>query len=135
MKKKLKNGNSVLIPDEYIDKMVDKLGLSIDEACELWLDDNGLQENEEQKALDEKAKKNRITATIHQAKATTKEKKERKSTRKEDTTKESLIKLLAESLATVAIDIKIENVGKLISFKVGDDEFKLDLKRTRKPKG
>lgn len=133
MEYKTKKGKKVNIPDDEIDTLVDKLDLSIAEACELWLEDNALQVNEEQEALDKKAKASRITATIHEAKAT-KERKERKVVRKEDATKENIIKALAERLEELATEVKIENVGKLIVFKLGDDSFKLDLIRQRKPK-
>lgn len=133
MEYKTKKGKKVNIPDDEIDTLVDKLDLSIAEACELWLEDNAFQVNEEQEALDKKAKASRITATIHEAKAT-KERKERKVVRKEDATKENIIKALAERLAELATEVKIENVGKLITFKLGDDSFKLDLIRQRKPK-
>ena len=133
MEYKTKKGKKVNIPDDEIDTLVDKLDLSIAEACELWLEDNALQVNEEQEALDKKAKASRITATIHEAKAT-KERKERKVVRKEDATKENIIKALAERLEELATEVKIENVGKLITFKFGDDSFKLDLIRLRKPK-
>ncbi len=133
MEYKTKKGKKVNIPDDEIDTLVDKLDLSIAEACELWLEDNALQINEEQEELDKKAKASRITATIHEAKAT-KERKERKVVRKEDTTKENIIKALAERLEELATEVKIENVGKLITFKLGEDSFKLDLIRQRKPK-
>lgn len=133
MEYKTKKGKKVNIPDDEIDTLVDKLDLSIAEACELWLEDNALQVNEEQEELDKKAKASRITATIHEAKAT-KERKERKVVRKEDTTKENIIKALAERLEELATEVKIENVGKLITFKLGEDSFKLDLIRRRKPK-
>ena len=133
MEYKTKKGKKVNIPDDEIDTRVDKLDLSIAEACELWLEDNALQVNEEQEELDKKAKASRITATIHEAKAT-KERKERKVVRKEDTTKENIIKALAERLEELATEVKIENVGKLITFKLGEDNFKLDLIRQRKPK-
>lgn len=133
MEYKTKKGKKVNIPDDEIDTLVDKLDLSIAEACELWLEDNALQVNEEQEELDKKAKASRITATIHEAKAT-KERKERKVVRKEDTTKENIIKALAERLEQLATEVKIENVGKLITFKLGEDSFKLDLIRQRKPK-
>ena len=133
MKWKTQKGKEVDIPDEEIDKLVDKLDLSIAEACNLWLEDNELQINEEQEQLDKKAKDSRITATIHEAKADA-PKKERKVVRKEDSTKEGIIKALAEKLEELATDVKIENVGKLITFKLGEDTFKLDLIRQRKPK-
>lgn len=130
---KLDNGKQVDIPDNELDKLVDKLNLSLAEAIELWLEDNDFQVNEEQEELDKKAKKERITAIIHEAKAD-KPRKERKVVRKEDSTKENIIKALAERLEELATEVKIENVGKLITFKLGDDSFKLDLIRQRKPK-
>ena len=133
MKWKTQKGKEIDIPDEEIDKLVDKLDLSIAEACNLWLEDNELQINEEQEQLDKKAKDSRITATIHEAKADA-PKKERKVVRKEDSTKEGIIKALAEKLEELATDVKIENIGKLITFKLGEDTFKLDLIRQRKPK-
>ena len=133
MEIKTKNGKKVNIPDEELDKLVDQLDISLSEAIELWLTDNDFETNEEQEELDKKAKASRITATIHEAKAE-KPKKERKVVRKEDATKENIIKALAEKLEELATDVKIENVGKLITFRLGDDTFKLDLIRQRKPK-
>ena len=133
MEIKTKNGKKVNVPDEELDKLVDQLDISLSEAIELWLTDNDLEINEEQEELDKKAKASRITATIHEAKAE-KPKKERKVVRKEDSTKVFIIKALAEKLEELATDVKIENVGKLITFRLGDDTFKLDLIRQRKPK-
>ena len=127
------NGKTVNIPNEELEKSMKALELTREEAIQLWLEDNDLQVNEEQEELDKKAKASRITATIHEAKAT-KERKERKVVRKEDTTKENIIKALAERLEELATEVKIENVGKLITFKLGEDSFKLDLIRQRKPK-
>ena len=133
MKWKTQKGKEVDIPDEEIDKLVDKLDLSIAEACNQRPKDNEKQVNEEQEQIDKKAKDKRITANIQEAKAD-KPKKERKVVRKEDSTKEGIIKALAEKLEELATDVKIENVGKLITFKLGEDTFKLDLIRQRKPK-
>ena len=130
---KTTKGKKVDIPDNELDKLVDQLDISLAEAIDLWLTDNDLEINEEQEQLDKKAKDSRITATRHEAKADA-PKKERKVVRKEDSTKEGIIKALAEKLEELATDVKIENVGKLITFKLGEDTFKLDLIRQRKPK-
>lgn len=45
------------IPDDAIDKMMDALDISLAEACELYLADNGTIENEEQEKADKEAKK------------------------------------------------------------------------------
>ena len=130
---KTKKGKQVDIPDDELDRFVDQLDISLAEAIDLWLTDNDLEVNEEQEELDKKAKDSRITATIHEAKSDA-PKKERKVVRKEDSTKESIIKALAKKLEELATEVKIENVGKLITFKLGEDTFKLDLIRQRKPK-
>ena len=104
-----------------------------DDAIWIWLEDNGYIDNDEQNALDKKAKDNKITQTIHQAKAS--EKKERKKVeRKPDLDKEHLITLLAEMLTDNCDNVKITNVSKLIEFDLKDEHYKLDLVKQRKPK-
>ena len=123
----------VKIPQDEIDRIVKGLGVSEDDACWIWCEDNGKIDNEEQNELDKKAKESRITATIHQARAeTTKERK--KVERKPDPTKESIIATLAESLAEMVENVKIVNIGKLIEFDFQGEHYKLDLIRQRKPK-
>ena len=123
----------VNIPREEIERTMKGLGCSEDDACWIWCEDNGKIDNEEQNELDKKAKDNRITATIHQARAeTTKERK--KVERKPDPTKESIISTLAESLADMVENVKIVNIGKLIEFDFQGEHYKLDLIRQRKPK-
>jgi hypothetical protein len=124
----------VKIPQDEIDRIVKGLGVSEDDACWIWCEDNGKIDNEEQNELDKKAKESRITATIHQARAeTTKERK--KVERKPDQVKDSLV----ESLKTFLIEQGFENVaitkvGKLVEFDCGGEHFKLDLIRQRPPK-
>lgn len=132
---KLPNGKVVNIPMEEVNKSMRLLKLSKDEAIQMWLEDEGYMENEEQEALERKAKENRITATIHQAKAEYKEKTQRERVKKDDPTKEGIIKAIAELLPTVgAVDIEVVNIGKIITFQIGEDRYKLDLIRNRKPK-
>ena len=75
------NGKNYNVPDEEIDKVMDKIDCSIAEACEMWLSDHDVIENEQVEELTKKATKNRITATIHNAKG---EKKERKPREKKE---------------------------------------------------
>ena len=58
---------NIKIPDEDIERTMKGLDVSKEEAIEIWLDDEGYLENEEQEQLCKKAKDNRITAAIHQA--------------------------------------------------------------------
>jgi hypothetical protein len=54
---------------------------------------------------------------------------------KEDPTKEGIIQAIAELLPSLnAKDVNIEKKGKLITFKIGADTFKVDLIRQRPPK-
>lgn len=125
----------IKIPKEEIERYMKLPDIKTeDDACWVWCEDNGKVVNEEQEQLTQKAKANRITATIHQAKAeTTKERK--KIERKADITKETLIKAIAESLQDKADNVVITNVSKIIEFDLQGEHYKLDLIRQRKPKG
>lgn len=133
IKYELDENQFVKIPQDEIDRIVKGLGVSEDDACWIWCEDNGKIINEEQEELDKQAKASRITATIHQARA--EQPKERKKVeRKPDPTKESIIATLAESLADMVENVKIVNIGKLIEFDFQGEHYKLDLIRQRKPK-
>lgn len=132
---KYKFENKVLdIPDKELDKMVDTLDISLYEAIQVWLEDNDYIMCEETKELEKKAKENKITATIHQAKANV-SKERKKVERKPDEVKDSLVEDLAKFLEDYATNISITKIGKLVEFDIGDDHYKLDLIRQRKPKG
>lgn len=103
---------------------------SINEAVKIWLEDNDYIENEEQNALDDKAKKNKVKLG---AKDITK-KTQRERVVKEDRDKEKIIKELAEKLQEFGTEVTIVNKGKLIEFTMNGDKYKLDLVRQRKPK-
>ena len=124
----------VNIPREEIERMMKGLGVSEDDACWIWCEDNGKIINEEQEELDKQAKTNRITATIHQARAeNTKERK--KVERKPDQVKDSLVESLKAFLIEQGFDnVAITKVGKLVEFDCGGEHFKLDLIRQRPPK-
>ncbi len=129
------NGKNINIPDDEIACSMKNLELTKEEAIQMWLEDEGYLENEEQEELTRKAKENRITATIHQASAkdvTKKTQKER--TRRENPTKEMVIREIATLLPKFAEDVEVLNVGKLISFRIGEEKYEIDLKQKRKPK-
>lgn len=130
---KLTNGKSVAIPDTEIDKIVDNLGCSINEAVALWLDDNDYTENQEQKELDEKAKATVKTSNIVKAQSV-KPKTQKERVQKPDEQKEHIIQVLAEALKADGATLDITDPRKMISFVLGDDEYKINLTRTRKPK-
>ena len=128
------NGKILNIPDEELDKMVEKLDISLYDAIQVWLEDNDYIMCEETKELEEKAKANKITATIHQAKADT-PKERKKVERKADQVKDTLIERLQDFLKIMNFEnVVITKVGKMVEFDFENEHYKLDLIRQRKPK-
>lgn len=131
---KVKN-KEVKVPDEEIKNLIDKLELTEQEAIQTWLEDEGYEVNEEVERLTAKAKANG-TARIN-ARANVENKKTTRE-RKANPVKEEIIQILANALKNsqnLPINaIKIENIGKIITFKVENREFKLDLIEKRQKK-
>ena len=128
-------GKKIRIPDSDLERTMKTLKMSKEEAIQLWLEDEGYLENEEQEELEQKAKESRITATIHQASAKDIRKKTQKErTRKKNPVKEMVIAEIAKLLPTFAENVKVLNIGKLISFTIGEETYEIDLKQKRKPK-
>ena len=129
------NGKKIRILDSDIENSMKTLDLTKEEAIQMWLEDEGYLENEEQEALEKKAKETRITTTIHQASSKdVKKKTQKERIPKEDVTKERVIAEIADFLPKFAENVQILNKNKLISFQIGEDLFEIDLKRKRKPK-
>lgn len=127
------NGRAIKIPMPDIVNYMQKLKLTQDEAIELWLTDNDYMDNEEADKLTQQAKDNKITATIHGAEGS--ERKKREVTKKENPTKEGIIRALAATLEGIgAVNIKITNISKLVEFEMDGNNFKLDLVQKRQPK-
>ena len=74
--------------------------------------------------------------TIHDANAvnTPEKKTQKERVKKDNPTKEMIISKIAELLPEFAENVNIVNSGKLIEFSIGEDDFKLDLTKTRKKK-
>lgn len=126
------NGKKIKIPDSEIEKSMKVLDLSRNEAIEMWLEDEGYLENDEQEELTKKAKDNKITATIHDAQSDSAKKKGRKKgERKPDPDKEFLIEKLNKFLSDIVDNVQVVNVGKLISFAYNGSKYEIDLKRKR----
>lgn len=124
------NGKNILIPDAEINKSVKLLGISKNEAIQMWLEDEGYLENEEVEELTAKAKVNKVS---REAKAD-KPRKSTKRERKPDEEKENLIEILANCLKTAGFEAEIVNKSKIIEFNVGANHYKLDLIKQRPPK-
>ena len=127
------NGKSLNIPDEVIAKAMKNLELTQDEAIQMWLEDEGHLDNEEQLELCQKAKDNKITATIHQANKGKKVKREPKP-KTASAEKVQIFNKILENLQENFENVEILNENKLIQVKMGEKVFKIDLIEQRKPK-
>lgn len=131
---KLNEKKEVRIPDSDIERLMNAMKMSQEEAVQVWLEDEGYLHNEEQEALCRKAKKNKSTKYIKADRAPIVLKNKKTPVVKENPTKEMVISELAKVLPAFATDIKIENKTKLITFRIGDEEYKIDLIQKRKKK-
>lgn len=128
----LEDGRLVKISSKYIDNVVKSLDIDEEEAILTWLEDEEYIINEDQAELNEKAKANKANKVVKAKAVAAKTQKER--VKKENPVKEEIITKVAEFLINGGYqDVAIENKSKIITFKVGDREFKFDLVEKRKP--
>lgn len=132
----LENDKVVKVSKKYVDNMIANLDVDLPEALEIWLEDEGYLINEEQEELCKTAKDNRVLASLHRTKdvAEPKKKTQKERVAKENPTKEMIISAIAGILPNFAENINVENKGKIITFTIGEDEFKIDLIQKRKKK-
>ncbi|MBQ8793085.1 MAG: hypothetical protein IJZ62_05905 [Clostridia bacterium] len=128
------NGKMVNIPDKELEKSMKILGMSKEEAIEMWLEDEGYLDNEEQIELTQKAKENKITATIHDARDASKPKATKPKTVKVSDEKQALFADILGNLQENYENVEILKQNKLISVKIGEKIFKIDLIEQRPPK-
>lgn len=126
-KEKAKELKKMSAKEKEIKKYMDKLGISYEEAEQLWEDDQEDYIGEEGEQMTEKAK-----ALKRYEKADTKRKKSTRE-RKVDTVKKHLLDLVAEGLKGSVECIEYQNEVS-ISFKYGEDNYSLKLTRHRPPK-
>lgn len=131
----LDNEKMVKISAKYINRMVENLDIDKEDAILTWLEDEGYLINEEQEELVKLSKENK-TSKLIDAKAQNKpvKKTQKERVRKENPTKEMVISEIAKLLPAFAENVVIENAGKLITFTIGEEEFKIDLVQKRKKK-
>ena len=115
---------------------MNKLELSQENAIDLWLEDNDYEVNEEQQALDEKAKKVKIQ---HDAAGDKPRKKsEKPRTVKVSDAKKELFSQLSQFLSNFSTEndakCSILTENKLIQVDFMGETFKIDLIQQRKPK-
>ena len=133
----LENGKVVKAMTSYLENMVKNLDIDMDEAVLTWLEDEGYLVNEEQEELVQKSKENKSLAAARKGiRDGAKEKKKTVRTIKENPTKEMVISVIAKAVEDIdgAANIVVENKGKLITFELNNENFKIDLIQRRKPK-
>ena len=134
----LSNGKKVKIPDAEIEKSMKALELTKDEAIEMWLEDEGYLDNEEQAELDKKAKESGILHTIHGAGDKQKRKQNAPKVVKVSDEKKELFSVIRDNLEWFAEEtngkMTVEKENKLIIFEINGKTFKIDLIEQRKPK-
>lgn len=140
MKYELSNGKVVNIPDDEIKGYMKSLDLTKDEAIEMWLDDEGYTENEEQMELEQKAKDSGVMRDIHGASAMdkTKSKSAKPKVVKVSDEKRDLFDLIYDTLRDYQVDFDgkttILKENKLIQFEINGKTFKIDLIEQRPKK-
>lgn len=132
------NGKNINIPDEELQKSIKLLGLTKEEAIEMYLEDEGYLDNEEQEELEKKAKENRITSKIHEAGEKKKRSTSKPKTVKVSDEKQKLFKELSSKMKEYCENqdgiCTILKENKLIEVKIGEKTFKIDLIEQRPPK-
>ena len=128
------NGKLLNIPKKTIEGYMKKLKISATDAIQMWLEDEGYLDNPEQLELCERAKANRITATIHEAKGKERKKSEKPKTVKVSDEKQKLFNEILKNVYKYYENVEILKENKLIQVKTGGKVFKIDLIEQRKPK-
>lgn len=122
--------NGFDVPDNAIDNLVDNLGISIADACELWLADNGKITNEEQ----EKANKQAEKAPRRYEQGANPRKKVEKE-RKVDINKGYLLEIIKNALVNDGNCTNfVQNNEVTLDFTAFDEEFTIKLTKHRKKK-
>lgn len=135
MKYTLASGKEIKIPDIDIEKSMKNLELTKEEAIQMWLEDNDYEINDEQVALDNKAKSVKID---HGAKDISKKPTSKPRTVKISDEKKELFDSILQNL-TRCVPVEQENItvlkeNKLIEVRIGDKTFKIDLIEQRNKK-
>lgn len=124
-------GKMINIPDNWLQTNIKNLELTLPEAIDMYLSDEGLLINPLVAELTTKAK----TAGAG-AKATGEKAKRKAPERKPDEVKRAVIAALAEFIGSTehVTDVDITNIERMVAFKLGDDNYEITLTKKRKPK-
>lgn len=129
------NGKTYNVPDAEIDKLMDKLDISLSEACETYLVDHDLLTDSTVEEMTKKATKNRVTSTIHSAKGEKKPRKPRE--KKENPLKRTIIDVIFTSICDNLVEkdnVSVSNPEKYIDFTIENRSFTVNLVEHRAKK-
>lgn len=130
MKYTLDSGRVIEIEDNAIKNLMDGCKCTKEEAIDIWLTDHDYIVNQEQEKLDKSAKNVKI-AGVGAKKRTETSKKAHKT--KVSAEKIELFKAIYGHLDEIlGEDVEILKENKLISVKLGDKTFKIDVIEQRK---
>lgn len=132
MRYKMPSGKAINIPDATIKNFMNVLELTKEEAIQTYLEDEGLLENEEQIALDKKAKK--LSHAVHDIKDTAKKPRKKPKRIVSDEKKTLFAEILSELEYNYTENVSVLIPNKLIQVKIGEKTFKIDLIEQRPPK-
>ena len=125
---------TVEIADEWLSKTRRALGISSQEAIQLWLCDNDYLTDEEQEALNQRAASANAGLRVQS-------KERKKPTRKPDEVKRAVIQYLFDCMNEVGDsqswspqNVNVTNIERIIAFSIGDEQFEITLSKKRKPK-
>lgn len=121
------NGKEINIPDVEIEKNMKALGISREEAIDMWLDDNDYTENEVVEELTKKAK------SVKRYEQAEKPRKKTVKERKVDEEKKHLINILVTSLNGEVSNISVKNEAEF-SFICNENSYTVKLVKHRPPK-
>lgn len=129
----LENGKTVKAETAYLHNIMKGLEVDMDEAVEIFLEDEGYEVNEEQEELCAKAKDVKVDHGVSVKKRT----ETTKRTVAANPTKEMIIAEIANTIKGIAAasNMVVENKGKIITFSMNGEDFKIDLIQRRKKKG
>ena len=117
-----RNGTKYNIPDDYLSKQMQLLKISKMEAVQLWLEDEGVEVNEEQEELDKKGKAFKPDHGIAKKRASVARE------RKPNEEKREIIQWIADLLGEKEVkDVKIPKVEREVTFKIGENDYSITL--------
>lgn len=129
--KKNENKKDIKIPKNYIEQAMKSLDITEEEAIQMYLEDEGIEINEEQERLCKLAKENKVGA-----KADKKPRKQVERKPKENPIKEQIIKEIYQILAKNSnyCQILVTNPTKTIDFSIENRNFTINLIEHRQKK-